>query len=225
LKVVQRDSPGWHGLEELRPIVRAYLSRFGAVRADLEDIVQETLLRAARYRSTLQDPERLRPWVLRIAQNVVRDHRRQEARLPRAELDDGAFDELQGREEAPGDLPDEGWIMLCGVACDREGMLAHLHGALAEMQSDDRRVLGHYYAFDQASHAAVSVCELSSRRIKLRAFRARRRLSKLLYVRLGDEALPRELIRRGLTLPNKRGARCAPSRGDGGRRSAREDVR
>jgi RNA polymerase sigma-70 factor (ECF subfamily) len=49
---------------------------------DAEDLVQETFLRAIRQIGTLRDPDRIGAWLYGIAVNVVREHRRSEARLP-----------------------------------------------------------------------------------------------------------------------------------------------
>ena len=58
---------------------RLYLEIGDAHRA--EDLVQETFLTAFRSLSRLDSPDKLRPWLLRIAQNLaIDDHRRGQAR-------------------------------------------------------------------------------------------------------------------------------------------------
>jgi RNA polymerase sigma-70 factor, ECF subfamily len=49
-----------------------------------EDLLQETLLRAYRSLHTLWDPAGFRPWLLAIAQNVLTDSARHDARQKRA---------------------------------------------------------------------------------------------------------------------------------------------
>jgi RNA polymerase sigma-70 factor (ECF subfamily) len=49
-----------------------------------EDLLQETLLLAYRSLGQLADPAGFRPWLLTIAQNVLTDAARREARLKRA---------------------------------------------------------------------------------------------------------------------------------------------
>lgn len=44
--------------------------------ADAEDAAQEAVLKAWRARAALRDPEKLRPWLLRIAVNICREWRR-----------------------------------------------------------------------------------------------------------------------------------------------------
>src|SRR5262249_2916342 len=53
-------APRWYGLEELRPLLRNFLRRHCRDGFELEDVVQETLLRAARYRGSLSDSRNLR---------------------------------------------------------------------------------------------------------------------------------------------------------------------
>jgi RNA polymerase sigma-70 factor (ECF subfamily) len=61
---------------------RLYLETGDAQRA--EDLLQETLLRAYRSLGQLTDENGFRPWLLAIAQNVLTDAARREARLKRA---------------------------------------------------------------------------------------------------------------------------------------------
>jgi RNA polymerase sigma-70 factor, ECF subfamily len=60
-------------VEPLRPAIRLHCYRMLGSSHDGDDVVQETLLRAWRARDSLGDPERLRPWLYRIATNVCLD--------------------------------------------------------------------------------------------------------------------------------------------------------
>ena len=66
---------------------RLYLETGDAHRA--EDLLQETLLRAYRALSRLDNPDTLRAWLLTIAQNVVTDAARRETRRKRLAPHDG----------------------------------------------------------------------------------------------------------------------------------------
>ena len=56
----------WRELSAEGPELVAWLGRYCANPAEVDDVVQETLLRAAARRRGLQDPARLRAW-LRVA--------------------------------------------------------------------------------------------------------------------------------------------------------------
>jgi RNA polymerase sigma-70 factor (ECF subfamily) len=60
-------------LEPLRPAIRLHCYRMLGSSHDGDDVLQETLLRAWRAKSSLEDPALLRPWLYRIATNVCLD--------------------------------------------------------------------------------------------------------------------------------------------------------
>ena len=93
----------WRGLERLEDDLRAYLCRRCRDQSEMDDVVQETLLRAARYRRSLCDPAKLRGWAMRIAANVLRDHVRRECRMQRRELLESGWESFEGREPIPGE--------------------------------------------------------------------------------------------------------------------------
>ena len=51
----------------------------------VEDLCQETFLRAWRSIGTLEDPERFRPWILSIARRLCWDFQKRELRRPEVE--------------------------------------------------------------------------------------------------------------------------------------------
>lgn len=180
----------WTGLCDLRPLVVRYLGRFLRDDAEIEDTAQETLLRAARFRLHLLDPARVRPWILRIALNVLRDRRRREARLPRAEADESLLDGIEGREEIPGEPPADEWIELSGVVVERRAAFGHLDAAISRLDPRDRGVLSAWYFAPPSGRAGADrVCD--ARRAlppKQRVFRARRRLERALLQRFACDA-------------------------------------
>ena len=116
----------WTGLEEMRPELRRALSRYVTCRADIDDVVQEALLRAARFRYRLTDSSRLKQWVTRIAVNVMRDALRRDIRMPRVESADELFAQMEGREEIPGDVFDDELLEAEGVVFERAVLIGHL---------------------------------------------------------------------------------------------------
>jgi len=100
------------GLSEVLATHREAIVRYirGIVRndAEAEDLTQETLLRAYKKLSTLEDPTRLVPWLYRIATNVTHDRFRQASYRHRPlslEEDKGVTGESAKREIVPDDSP------------------------------------------------------------------------------------------------------------------------
>ncbi len=75
----------WRDLEtKLRP----YVARRVRSDADVDDVVQDVLLRMHRSVASLRDEERFGPWVYQVARSAIADHQRASARHPLAR-DDG----------------------------------------------------------------------------------------------------------------------------------------
>src|SRR5262245_23793619 len=63
--------------------------------ADVDDVVQETLLRVVRDLPALRDPDRFRPWLVAIAIRQISTHRsRRERAVPVPEVDAAPADVL-----------------------------------------------------------------------------------------------------------------------------------
>ena len=64
--------------------LRAYIARFGPDRASADDIVQETFIRAWRHLPQLSADDRpIRPWLFRVARNLLIDADRAARARPR----------------------------------------------------------------------------------------------------------------------------------------------
>lgn len=185
---VQLEMETWAGLAELRPVVRRFLARRCRDESEAEDVAQEALLRASRYRSSLADPERLRPWVLRIALNILRDHVRRERRLPRIDVDQDLFERIEGRESIPGEPREDLQVHLEGAVVEKPRVLLHLGHAKRDLLVRDRTVLDSYYEGGRSCAETAQVCEIPPDLVKVRLFRARARLQRALRSRLRAEA-------------------------------------
>ena len=80
---------------EYLPLVYNIVRRSLRHSADVDDVVQETMLQLVRNVGSLRDPERLRAWLVAITVNQIRDHQRMAVRAP------SSFDDRL-------DLPDPG---------------------------------------------------------------------------------------------------------------------
>ena len=74
-------------------------------REDAEEVAQETLLKVFENFHTLHEPERVRPWVFRIAKNACLMKRRKSVFAPAHEvsLDESARTEIADRSRVPDD--------------------------------------------------------------------------------------------------------------------------
>ena len=173
----------WRGLSELRLDVERTLSRSCRDHSELDDLVQETLLRAASFRRGLVDTERLRSWVLRIAWNVMRDHVRHEHRLRRSEMSDELL--LQLESTATSDLAPEpaSDVEIGGEDYDSDEVLALLRGLLTDLPLDDRRLYESYYTEGLVCSAAARQMNVTTQTVKMRLYRMRARLKRGLQKR------------------------------------------
>ncbi len=114
--------------EALAPTVLAIARRHGLRDAEAKDVVQQTFLGVHRARGDFRRGAPVRPWVVTIARNVVRDQlrRRYVRREDALELDGP----IEPRIEAPE----------YGVPT-AEGLLAWAHKALAKLPEAQRRVI------------------------------------------------------------------------------------
>ncbi|MBI5432903.1 MAG: RNA polymerase sigma factor [Planctomycetes bacterium] len=174
----------WLGLNELRPTLRAFLRRHCRDGGEVEDVLQETLLRAARYRGTLADPRTLRGWTQRIAVNVLRDRMRRARRQKRFENGEEFLDLAEGRETIPGECAEDVQLRVGSMVIDRQVALAQLADVFGELKPADRAVLRSYYTGEQSCARTAGECAIPTGLVKVRLFRARQRLLRALRRRL-----------------------------------------
>ncbi len=179
-----RPEAAWNGLDELRPALYAYLTRRCRDWSEVEDVAQETLLRAARYRRSLASDELLRPWALRIAGNVLADHVRREQRVQR-ETGELALASLGVDERDPAAAGEaEAELSVGNWRSTRGAALGHMCRALAGLRAADQRVLWSYYGGRRSCRDTARECGIEPALVKVRLFRARRRLLRHLRRRI-----------------------------------------
>jgi RNA polymerase sigma factor (sigma-70 family) len=166
----------WSGLEEIREPLRCFLSRHCRDENEIDDVIQDTFVRAARYRSKLADAARLRSWAMRIALNVLSDARRRAQRLQLSLTEEGAADGIEAREPVPELCVSEPRLRLGSWVIGKQAALDHLAAALSGLQADDRRVLGSFYGGTQSCRQTAQDCAIPQHLVKVRLFRARKRL-------------------------------------------------
>ena len=74
--------------------------------SEAEEVAQEAFVRAFLSLSSLEEPGRFKPWVLRITTNIARDHLRKRKRRAMS-IEDSRFDEKNIRGQQSGGLSRE----------------------------------------------------------------------------------------------------------------------
>ena len=161
--LVQRYSP------LVLRVVRGVLARS----ADVEDIAQEVFLRAYRSLGQIEAGSRLAPWLVRIAVNLCYDHLR---RLRRR--GERSFSELGPQEARVVDtlLHDEAALH----AVDRLFLREVAEKLVGQLAPQDRAVLLLKEREGMDTREVARVLGCSETAVRLRLFRARRALRKLL---------------------------------------------
>jgi RNA polymerase sigma-70 factor (ECF subfamily) len=150
--------------------VFAILHRYERDYQKVEDLAQETFVKAWRFLDRFDGRAPFHHWLSRIALRVALDHLRRQKRL-RAEvamsdLGDAALDWLQDPAEA------------AEPAAQQAAEL--LHAALRELSPEDRQVIT---LLELEGRSVKEICQLtgfSNAAVRVRAFRARARLRKIL---------------------------------------------
>ena len=94
-------TPDWSAMiHRLRPFVARRVAP-----ADVDDVVQDVLLRVHRGLGAVRDDERLAPWLYQVARSAIADHGRSRARHPIASPDRAPeLDDLDDANTVPDRL-------------------------------------------------------------------------------------------------------------------------
>ncbi len=154
---------------------------------DVQEVAQDTFIRAFRALPSYRGEAPLRIWILRIARHAAMDFwRKRYRRRDRtfSDLDDAALLHVEAARQEE----------LAGRQTDRdaqESAREWLDAALRRLSPDDRAVITLVELEERSMEDAARQlgCGLSA--VKVRAFRARRRLKTVLEdIRLGKEGKP-----------------------------------
>lgn len=150
----------------LRPFIR----RRVASEADADDVLQEVLLRVHRGLASLEDEDRLGPWMFRIARTSIADHLRARARHPMVrEREEGA-----AREDVIDERDDE---EADAVARDLARTLSFF---VALLESPYREAVTLTELEGRTQREAAEMMGISLSGMKSRVQRGRARLRQLL---------------------------------------------
>ncbi|MEI7030470.1 sigma-70 family RNA polymerase sigma factor [Streptomyces pratensis] len=139
--------------------------------ADVDDVVQETVLRMLRSLPGLRDPERFRSWLVAIAMNEIRRHWREQqtGAVPAARLDDAY--------ELPDPRAD--FVELTILELGLTGQRRQVAEATRWLDADDRALLSLWW-LETAGHLSrtevAAALELSPQHTAVRVQRMKARL-------------------------------------------------
>lgn len=183
-------SHDWRGVDCLRESVLAFLVSRCRDEHEAEDLTHEALLRAARFRDRQCDPARLRPWLMQIAANLHRDHARKETRYAFTPHDEPLLADLEAAESAVRACEDV-WFQVGERSLPGEEVLFALRRAFPGLPERDRVVLDAYYGDGGSTRSAAAAAVVEWSNVKVRLFRARRRLERRIRLQLADASADR----------------------------------
>ena len=152
------------GLAEALPRLRRHLSgrRRRVPGVDPEDLAQEVVTRALRYRGNFDEQLALWPWLRRVAERVVHDQREAQSRRASETRDGGAM----AAEASIGVDPTR--------RLGARDELAHL---LGQLSPTEREVLVRFHQGGESVRAIAAELGMPEGTVKSHLHRARRRLA------------------------------------------------
>ena len=166
----------WEGLEERRGRLERKVSQWSRDKSVVDDVVQETMMRAARFRMGLREPVRLDAWMERIAWNVLMGVCSREARWGVSIVENCKLDGNLGREPDPEIelIEDVTWV--CDKEVESHRVSALLEGAVRSLSKGEQHLI--HLAYTKLMSPAAISAELGLRRtvVKSRLYRIRKKL-------------------------------------------------
>ncbi len=150
--------------------ITGLLFRFCPHRSDLEDLVQETMIKAFKNLAKWKENAPFENWLKKIAVNTGYDYFRKKSRQPAsladksAEANEIALEQLEDRAEARRRSP----------------YTEEVHRLLATLPPDDRTVLTLQYLHDMPLQEIAEQMDWGLSKTKIKSFRAKRKLKEKL---------------------------------------------
>ena len=147
-------------------------------REDAEEISQETLLRVFQNLSQLKDPERVKPWVFRIAKNACLMKRRKSVFAPDRELSLDEFIPQSSHVEGQRKIEIADWSSLPEDQAAQSELRVALDTAIAALPEIYRVVLLLRDVEGLSTEETAEVLDITDDTVKTRLHRARLALRK-----------------------------------------------
>jgi RNA polymerase sigma factor (sigma-70 family) len=147
----------------LRTVIGARLGEPQAV----EEVMQEVSLAAVRQRAPLNDPEKVAPWLYRLAVRQTLLYRRKQGR--RRKMVDNYAQRLRPTETDTREADPLGWLLV-------EERRKQVRLAMSRLPKRDAEILMLKYSENWSYHALVEHLGISHSAVEARLHRARHRL-------------------------------------------------
>ena len=158
-------------VEHFRTKIFGYSLMMCGQREDAEEVAQETLLNVFQNLDQLREPERVRPWIFRIAKNACLMKRRKSLFAPDREL---SLDELMPSRDQEGRRPQiADWSHLPDDRLLRTEMKDLLGRAIRELPEMYKSVVLLRDMEELSTQETAHILEISEDSVKTRLHRAR----------------------------------------------------
>ena len=173
-RLIAGDSSAFDGfVEHFRNKIFHYSWLMCGQREDAEEVAQEALLKIFENLDQLREPERVRPWVFRIAKNACLMKRRKSVFAPDREL---SLDELmpaRNHNESGFKIEIADWSGLPDRQLMQSEMKELLRHAIAELPETYRPVILLRDLEELSTGETAQILDLSEDTVKTRLHRAR----------------------------------------------------
>lgn len=179
-------------VEHFRAKVFQYSWLMCGQREDAEEVAQETLLKVFESFHHLREPERVRPWVFRIAKNACLMKRRRSVFAPSQELSLDEFLPAMNHEGGHAKIQIADWSQLPDRQMLQSEMKEALARAIGELPEHYRSVILLRDMEEMSTLETAQILDLTEDVVKTRLHRARLAVRQELdeYLRTDGRALP-----------------------------------
>lgn len=180
-----------HFVEHFRAKIFHYSWLMCGQREDAEDVAQDTLLKVFESFDQLSEPERVRPWVFRIARNACLMKRRKSVFAPAKELSLDDFIPAINHQGGHAKLQIADWSGLPDHQLMRSEMKHVLDQAISELPENYKPVLLMRDVEELSTLETAQILDLTEDVVKTRLHRARLAVRQKLdeYLQGGGRAL------------------------------------
>ena len=162
-----------HFVEHFRAKIFHYSWLMCGQREDAEDVAQDTLLKVFESFDQLSEPERVRPWVFRIARNACLMKRRKSVFAPAKELSLDDFIPAINHQGGHAKLQIADWSGLPDHQLMRSEMKHVLDEAISELPENYKPVLLMRDVEELSTLETAQILDLTEDVVKTRLHRAR----------------------------------------------------